>query len=53
MLIDVPFAVRAHEDKRRDFERTKITLAFPLNEDGKPNTSRVNNVYASTALGPM
>ena len=43
---NVPMATRAREEKRRDFERTKITLAFPLTDTGRPNTQRTNNVYA-------
>jgi flagellar biosynthesis GTPase FlhF len=42
------FKVPEHidEERRRDVDETEIVLAFPLNEDGSPNTSDEQFVFA-------
>jgi len=43
-LLTVPSEIS--EDKRRDVKETEITLAFPLKEDGSPDASKEQYVFA-------
>ena len=44
VVYDVPPEARA--DARRDYPRTEIMLAFPVQPDGMPNVERTNDVFA-------